>query len=115
MSYMKRFLESHRFRFWYAEKRYDYWGVDIYSYPAIDQIEGESWPPVHPERFMAEPWMELNCGPVFSGTKKDAENVAFLCNDAYWHGMNEMISERESQDRVERTKRANDDYYASKQ
>ncbi|RLC99381.1 MAG: hypothetical protein DRI65_17280 [Chloroflexota bacterium] len=94
MSYMKRFLEEHRYRFWYAEKRYDYYGVDIYSYPAIDQVIEDSWPPAHPEKYMAESWMELNTGPVFTGSKKDCENVAFLCNDAYWHGMNEMISKQ---------------------
>jgi hypothetical protein len=112
---MKRFLEEHRYRFWYAEKRYDYWGVDIWSYPAIIQDVKDSWPPAHPEKYMGEPWMQLNCGPVFTGSKKDCEKLAFLCNDAYWHGMNEMISMREYEETIESIRRANYEYEASRQ
>lgn len=82
---------------WSVQHRYDYWAIDQYAYP-IEFFDVSA----DPDSFIAESWMRLTNGPVITfSSKKMAENVCSLINEAYWLGINggvsvaEMIEEYE--------------------
>ena len=72
--------------YWHASKRYNYWAVDLYYYPLeYNDVSAD------PSKFMHESWFEHAKGAIFAGTRKEAEKVAHLMNDAYWRGIDTAV------------------------